>query len=480
MKHRLLPLLLAIFPLAALAAPVCVDPEQPKSSHLARSGIGGTGNKPDTQPQSPGAKKENGGGIGGTGAPKLGSTGGIGGTGAPEIGGIGGTGGPAIGDGTGGIGGTGGPMADGARIGIVGVISGFASVCVNGVEVHFPPGVTVVENGEASSADKLAVGNVVSIDATNSPKGLEAKNIAVINALEGPVTHLPKGGKAIMVLGQAVAITPDTRMPGKALAVGQLVKVSALPGADGQLFATRIQPSPNLKQAGALGQISTSGKLSRINGIPVDTRIQSSTALVKGKWSGTELVATSITADPTYRFADKVSRILVEGLVQTSDGHGRIKTAGLELALPNNMTSQAKSLHPNQRIFVDLQTGKTGELLVKGLEITNPKDHHAPKLERHTQEITKAEAEGLSEAIEKAEAANITEKSERAEKSEKSERTERAERSEKSERAEKSERVEKSERTERSEKPERVEKVEKVEKAEKAEKVEKVEKVEHH
>ena len=71
--------------------------------------------------------------------------GGIGGTGVTAHGekGLGGTGIIAGDPGTGGgIGGT----------GIVGVISGFASICVNDVEVHFDANTPVLDNGKPVSA----------------------------------------------------------------------------------------------------------------------------------------------------------------------------------------------------------------------------------------------------------------------------------------------------------------------------------------
>ncbi|MBT9519656.1 MAG: hypothetical protein IV101_02070, partial [Dechloromonas sp.] len=356
MKRYLLSLVVAAFPLVAWSGPVCVDPEHPGKSHQARDGIGG---------------------IGGTGSPATGKS--IGHNSEPGGGGIGGTGSPALGgEEGGGIGGTGAPVADGASVGIVGVVSGFASVCVNGVEVHFDHGVPVNENGDPSSADKLAVGQVVSIDATNSPKGLQARNIAILNALEGPITKLSHGGKVIQVLGQNVAVGPNTRGPGKGLAIGQLVKVSALAGADGTLVATRVQPSPNLKQAGALGQVVTSGKQSRVGGVAVSAAVDVSAALVRGQWTGSELVPTSVTADPTYRFKNSASRILLEALVQTSDGRGKITAGGVELSLPNATASQMKSLQPNRRIFVDAQVGRSGQLVVSHFELASSENRSAP------------------------------------------------------------------------------------------------------
>ena len=259
MSRTLLTLILAIFPLTAWSAPVCVDPEQPGKNHTVHGGIGGTGSPLQSKApdQNPSSKTTSGGGIGGTGSPAVG-----------------------------GIGGTGMPVAAATSVGIVGVISGFASVCVNGVEVHFENTTPISDNGNTSSAQQLAVGQIVSIEANNTPKGLQAKEISVIHALEGPITHIPRGGKSMEVLGQTVAMGPDTRIGGRNLAVGQQVKVSALLGANGMLFATRIQLAPGLQTSSALGQVTLVGKQAKVNGVPVAGTLTGNSILVKGHWTG--------------------------------------------------------------------------------------------------------------------------------------------------------------------------------------------------
>lgn len=91
---------------ATLAAIVLVLLASSANAGVCNSGIGGTGNQKD--------------GIGGTGQQ---AHDGIGGTGISADSGIGGTGQQA----QEGIGGT----------GIIGVITGFASVCVNGLEILY-------------------------------------------------------------------------------------------------------------------------------------------------------------------------------------------------------------------------------------------------------------------------------------------------------------------------------------------------------
>lgn len=90
-----------------------------------------------------------GGGIGGTGIRSDRSIGGIGGTGIAPNRGIGGTG---IKPESGGIGGT-GIQANGiGGTGIVGVITGFGSICVNNLEVNYFSNTPVDLDGKKSAA----------------------------------------------------------------------------------------------------------------------------------------------------------------------------------------------------------------------------------------------------------------------------------------------------------------------------------------
>src|SRR4051794_7219997 len=78
----------------------------------------------------------------------------------------------------GGIGGT-GQRAE-AEIGVLGVITGFGSICVNGIEVHYDSGTPVAYNGDLSSAKALGIGQVVSVLAIGASTQARAQWIDIV------------------------------------------------------------------------------------------------------------------------------------------------------------------------------------------------------------------------------------------------------------------------------------------------------------
>lgn len=176
------------------------------------------------------------GGIGGTGhtvEDGLGVTGhgvedGLGGTGHGIEEGIGGTG-RSVQDG---IGGT------GQKLAVIGVITGFASVCVNGVEIHYDDATSISINGESTTSANLMVGQLVSMTAEKTPKGWNANRISTHDAVSGPVTKVI-GANRVEVAGQLV------KLPNKADAaanfnLGQTLRVQGLRGVNGEIVATSV------------------------------------------------------------------------------------------------------------------------------------------------------------------------------------------------------------------------------------------------
>jgi hypothetical protein len=262
------------------------------------SGIGGTGH---------GGPVDS--GIGGTGH-GLPAGSGIGGTGraAPADSGIGGTGHLPTAEDLGGIGGT----------GIVGTITGFASICVNGLEVHYDEAVPVSDNGQPSTARGLAIGQVVAVEAGSSPRGLEARRIAVLHALVGPVTRSLDQHGQLEVMGAKVAIEqPQLQDLARALKAGDWVKVSGHPGADDGVVASRVTRIDAAGEASASGRADPESR--RVGAVAVD-RAAGGQLTVRGTWDGQRLmVRDSRPADGTV-WTGRPTQVVIETRVRQRDG----------------------------------------------------------------------------------------------------------------------------------------------------------------
>jgi hypothetical protein len=162
--------------------------------------------------------------------------GGMGGTGISSDGGMGGT----------------GIRAD-AEIGLVGVITGFGSICVNGVEVAYDARTSIAS---ADGSSELAIGQVVAVhavaEAAVNPKGnalqLRAERIQILEpALGRPSGFVPATGR-LQVGAQRVQLDEATVLEGvsrQTLAAAAALRVSGLARADGTLHATRIERAPD-------------------------------------------------------------------------------------------------------------------------------------------------------------------------------------------------------------------------------------------
>lgn len=277
------------------------------------------------------------GGIGGTGAP---SASGIGGTGAPGASGLSGTGVAAGGiGGTGtplesGIGGTGAPVASGiGGTGIVGTITGFASVCIGDLEVHYDDNTPVSNNGVAGSIRGLAIGQVVAIEAANGSRGLTARSIAVLNALEGPVTRIDAARGTIEVMGQPVR--PASGVPLASLALGSSVRISGQRNASGMIIASRIEAAPDLHEASVIGIATTRNGTPAIDGVAVaGNHVGSGEVLVRGSWDGKRLTIREARKDPSLPFAGRVREVVIDGRVQRRSGN-EISIGNLRVEIGN-------------------------------------------------------------------------------------------------------------------------------------------------
>ncbi len=259
------------------------------------------------------------GGIGGTGAPlaisAVENEGGIGGTGAQAKGGMGGT-------------------------GIVGTITGFASVCINGLEVNYDDATQVNSNGVAAGIQKLALGQVIAIDAIDARNGMLAREIDILNAVEGPVTLAIVAEGLVEVMGQKIRLNEATRLGGSAvfqeIAVGTPLKVSGYRNASNEIVATRIEIAHEMSVASIVGVVARdSAGQYMVSGTPVrageSTLVVGAEVLLKGKWDGRQFLAESAQQDPSLHFVGHGKQVVVEGLVIHRADEKQIRISGFDV-----------------------------------------------------------------------------------------------------------------------------------------------------
>lgn len=243
-------------------------------------GLGGTGHE----------DRQNGtGGIGGTGheGQKTG-TGGIGGTGKQASnGGLGGTGNKLT---EGGLGGTGKPLS----IGVYGRITGFGSVCVNGMEIHYKDNTPVQIDSRRADINDLKVGQIVSLTAHVNDRGdLYTRDIAVHSLLTGPVDHIDHKTQTIHALGQVIKAGAITSK----LHVGDAVRVSGLRDGAHRVVATLVEKVPASTPSSISGTVRIDQGVARIGTTPINsarTPRDGTFVQVKGNWDGQKFTANSI------------------------------------------------------------------------------------------------------------------------------------------------------------------------------------------
>ncbi len=237
-----------------------------------------------------------------------------------------------------GIGGTGAPanrqVADRGigGTGVVGVVTGFASICVAGLEVGFDKRTPVSIDGTAGSAGLLRVGQqvVIKTGGVVPEPGLVARalTIDVRHEVSGPIEAVDAKTGTMVVAGQRVMIVPATWTAAR-LAEGNWISVSGLRQPDGTIIASRLDPV----RPGAFtvrGQIRQDGDATRIGDLmlhePALASVKAGTFVsIRGRYRNgvaepvtidTDLLA----ADPASYFGISTDQLIVQGFARVEQG----------------------------------------------------------------------------------------------------------------------------------------------------------------
>ena len=266
-------------------------------------------------------------------------------------GGIGGTGRPAVTGQeqqtrpnptpNGGMGGTG----INAASGVVGVVTGFASICVNGSEVSYRADTPIDLNGRQAAARDLELGQVVRVDAEQiSPGQYRASRIAILESLIGPVTQVDAKRRMFWVMGQPVRPVPDAvvALSGNGLpALKSSVRVSGLMNARGEVLATRIEgvsPKAPVYLMANITQLDR--RVVQLGWVRVELPAGAESkglqlgqeVAVRGRWDGEGVIAEAYWIEPRLKFANQPKRLSLEGYLLECDAPGRYALNGVELS----------------------------------------------------------------------------------------------------------------------------------------------------
>lgn len=295
----------------------------------------------------------------------------------PDEGGIGGTGVHANRpDDEGGIGGTG--IEAGIDTGVIGTITGFASICVGELEIHYGSDTPVEIDGQRAGVAALAVGQVVEVVAQGSGAELRAQRISTQHIVSGPVTGVDSGGLSIEVLRQRVQLTQATRIdlgtegvPATAATVilATPVQVSGMRRSDGVIVASRVS-------AGADAQVRLSGRVSRVAGdeleivgVPVRSAAPSALSLgdevrVVGRWDGEAIIASSVEDVGRIPFGGRAAHLDIEGFARASATSGAVYLGPFLVELPTDVAASSASFLREPDVRVRVQAVVRGQHVV--------------------------------------------------------------------------------------------------------------------
>ena len=272
--------------------------------------------------------------------------------------------------------------------GIVGVITGFGSIWVNGIEVEFDPATPVRIDGQSAPRGyALKVGQVAVVTASGSGSRLDASSIAIRHEVSGPVEAVESNGSVLRIAGQRVTFAGQVWGDAPTPRVGDWVAVSGLAGPDGGIVATRI----DRREPGRVtvhGTLSGTAAAPRIGTLALrpGSRLGAGIGqqvMVSGRYADGALVPESVSrdalaADPSGWFGRSVTRLVIESYASAAPGGLRW---GRGLSAPAAGSFGALGAQP-QRMIVEFQRQPDGGLEAVGLRSTTGRTGMVPEVPR--------------------------------------------------------------------------------------------------
>jgi hypothetical protein len=272
--------------------------------------------------------------------------------------------------------------------GIVGIVTGFGSICVNGLEVEYDDSTVIDANGAAASSTDLAVGQLVVVEAAGRGDRLRAERIAVRDAVVGPAFEIDAARGELVVLGQTVRVGPDAAMGDRPhqqplalgdIAIGDFLAVSGLRQADGVVVATRVDRVASSERVSVSGPLLPLegggfgvGELRITNEAAIDANLADRSALVVGRFDANAGILEATRIEPSVRWEKPPAHVAIEGLVQGDSSKGRFRTNFADVDA-SRASAAVDKVKRDDRVIVNGKWSVGGLVLADEIRIGAPR-----------------------------------------------------------------------------------------------------------
>ncbi len=218
-----------------------------------------------------------------------------------------------------------------------GVITGFGSIYMNGIE-YFTDGATTSVDGVLSTETTLGVGDVCVLKGTINADGVTGVATSVIcnDELQGAVVELPVTDTAgnvtsINVMGQTITINLDTVFDSDTtltiadLVVGDIVEVSGFSDGSGNVLATRVETKAagdDNELKGLVASLDETAQTFKVGALTIDYSSASSMPVLVNGLLVEVKTSSAITGDASAGFVMSASKIEIEEADDVDDKEG--------------------------------------------------------------------------------------------------------------------------------------------------------------
>ncbi len=225
---------------------------------------------------------------------------------------------------------------------VVGVITDASTLCINGLSILADAQTVVSMDGKVAALGALAIGQMAVIAASVVGGTLKAARVMVSHEVIGPVTDVDSAGSELSVMGRRVVLR--TSAPGavliESLKLGDVLRVSGLRDARGEIDGTRIDLAPASEPSVATGRlVMETERTPVLAGVPLrfsdvvaaSPDMDEKDVRITGRWTGRALVVEDVVIDPLGTILDRTGRVSLQGYL-ANDGSG-ITVAGLRVRI---------------------------------------------------------------------------------------------------------------------------------------------------